>query len=330
VPVSAADIVALPFDNQYALAGVQYARDSLHYTYNRMDLTTAARLRKIVAGVAFEMAFRRWLETYDVSYNLLGATHFTERDRYDLVLGGRRCDLKSFLLRNKQIIRTVSNNPGWLLDAVALVPVDQIKSTHLGPKDIYIFGFITGLEARSLADTRKAHANGAPGYLIHPLSAHKWARPRNWHNIGPLTIKSNARNVIQVEIGGLGLDRQLLREQVQLQPRVRTKLTNEYFSVLYLQSDAIPSGAIGLHSPVLKSTPVIEAHEWKNIWLYGRGVYLCGWMNKEEFRTKSKRLPPGSLTKQYRRTKTVNRALAISELRPIEQLAELIKESGRR
>src|SRR3990172_8426068 len=64
--ISASDLIVLPYDPQYSRAGVQYARDSLHYTYNRMKLNTADRLRKIVAGIAFEMAARRWLEAQGV------------------------------------------------------------------------------------------------------------------------------------------------------------------------------------------------------------------------------------------------------------------------
>lgn len=328
MPVEVSDIVALPYDDQYSLAGVQYARDSLHYTYNRMGLQSDARLRKIVAGVAFEMAFRRWLEAGQVPYDLLGATHFTERDRYDIGLGGRRCDLKGFLIRDKRTIRAVNADPAWLLDASALVPLDQIVSTHLGPKDIYIFGFLSGLEARGIDDSRRALAKGAPAYLLYTLSARKWVRRRDWHSLGCLALKSSGRDPIEVEIGGLGRDRDTVREVVSLEPRVRTTAQQDYYSVLYLRVDEVPGGDIGLHSPALNSTPVVAPHDWKNIWLYGQRVYLCGWMNKQEFRRKSSRLLPGSRTKQYARTQTVNRALPVSALRPMRHLAELTKQSG--
>src|SRR5512136_2566193 len=96
--LSPASILRLPYDDSLTLAGVEYAKKSLHYTYNRMGLNPAARLRKIVAGVAVELALRRWLEAESIPYDLLGATAFTEKDRYDLRLGGRRCDVKSFLI----------------------------------------------------------------------------------------------------------------------------------------------------------------------------------------------------------------------------------------
>ncbi len=71
-------ILRLPYDATLTVAGIEYAKKSLHYTYNRMGLGTAARLRKIVAGVAVELAFRRWLEAAGAPYDVLGATPFTE------------------------------------------------------------------------------------------------------------------------------------------------------------------------------------------------------------------------------------------------------------
>ena len=96
--LSSSSILRLPYDASLTLAGIEYAKKSLHYSYNRMHLSRTARLRKIVMGVAVELAFRRWLDANGVPYDLLGATAFTEKDKYDLRLGGRRCDLKSFLI----------------------------------------------------------------------------------------------------------------------------------------------------------------------------------------------------------------------------------------
>ncbi len=77
--LSPAQVLRLPYDASLTRAGIEYAKKSLHYTYNRMGLNPAARLRKIVAGVAVELAFRRWLEAQGLPYDLLGATAFTEK-----------------------------------------------------------------------------------------------------------------------------------------------------------------------------------------------------------------------------------------------------------
>src|SRR5215204_2396500 len=118
-------ILRLPYDASLTVAGIEYAKKSLHYTYNRMGLSATARLRKIVSGVAVELAFRRWLEAGGVRYSLEGATPFTEPDRYDLRLGGRRCDVKSFLVSDRPRIAALRRDPTELYGASALVPEDQ-------------------------------------------------------------------------------------------------------------------------------------------------------------------------------------------------------------
>src|SRR5260221_13058090 len=139
-----------------------------------MRLAHGARLRKIVAGVAVELAFRRWLQAQAVPFDLLGATHFTEKDKYDLRLGGRRCDVKSFLISDRTQIATLRRDPAWLNAAEALVPEDQLQSDRLEEQDIYLFGFLAGLETRSAADLDKALRAEQPVYLIHTLSQPRW------------------------------------------------------------------------------------------------------------------------------------------------------------
>src|SRR5574341_297933 len=232
--LSASDILVLPYDPQFSRAGVQYARDSLHFTYNRMRLNTADRLRKIVAGIAFEMATRRWFESAQIPYNRLGATAFTDPDRFDLAIGGRRCDLKSSLIYDKHKIAALHSDPGWVLDAEALVPEDQFESERMGEHDIYVFGFVTGLEARQSTDTAKAIAKGLPVYLVHTPPRTHWANLSQWRSLGGLALKSNSAIPVTVELGGQDALHRAVRERIKLMPRTQMAGKQDYFSVLYL------------------------------------------------------------------------------------------------
>jgi hypothetical protein len=102
--IAPADLVRLPFSPDLTLGGVAYACRSLPHTYDRMGGSDFQRLRRIVAGKAVELAFRRHLAAQAVPYDTLGATPFTDPDHYDVALGGRRCDLKSFLIFQKNTI----------------------------------------------------------------------------------------------------------------------------------------------------------------------------------------------------------------------------------
>jgi len=98
--ITASDFLQLPYTPDLTEGGIAYAIRSLPYTYDRMGGSPYDRLRRIVAGVAVELAFRRHLSQQDIPYDVKGATPFTDPDRYDVSLGGHRCDIKSFIISN--------------------------------------------------------------------------------------------------------------------------------------------------------------------------------------------------------------------------------------
>jgi hypothetical protein len=323
--ISAADLLRLPFDDSLAWAGVEYAKKSLHYTYDRMNLQPGARLRKIVAGVAVELAFRRWLDASEVPYDLLGATAFTEKDKYDLRLGGRRCDLKSFLLSKRDDITALRRDPAWLLDAAALVPEDQLLAHSLDDGDIYVFGFLAGLEARQREDVEKAAQAGRRLELVVTPEREAWLGREKWHSLGKLALKTDLAAPLEVEVGGQDADRGALVEHLTLPPRTRVETEHEYHSLLYLRVTRLPEGPVGVRSPVLQDTLLAAPTDWHNIWVYGMDVFITGWMTKGDFRSHARRLPAGSAVKQYHRTQTNNYALHCQHLHPVRALAERVK-----
>ncbi len=322
-----AAILRLPYDDTLTLAGIEYAKKSLHYTYNRMGLNPAARLRKIAAGVAVELAFRRWLEAQTLPYDLLGATAFTEKDRYDLRLGGRRCDVKSFLISDRRRISALRRDPAWLLEAMALVPEDQFQSAALGEHDFYVFGFWAGLETRHRTEVKKAVQAGQPVYLLHTLADDDWLGRRTWQSLGALTFANSMEQSVAVEAGGQDEARAALVERLKVPAGASAATQHEFFSLLYVRVPHLPEGALSVHSPGLNVTHCIGAHAWYNIWVYGLEVFVAGWLPKAEFRALSQKLPAGALVKQYARTQTDNRAVPVAQLRPMAELAELIRNS---
>lgn len=319
-------IVRLPFDDSLTRAGVAYAKLSLHYTFNRMGLNHAARLRKIVAGVAVELAFQRWLDAQGLAYDRLGATAFTDKDRYDLRLGGRLCDLKSYLIADKAKIRAVRRDPNILHQAEALVPEDQFRASRLEPHDFYVFGFLAGLETRSLDDQRAAQANGQPLYLLATLAKEQWLGRAAWRSLGRIFLK--AETTLTVEVGGQDADRAAQHETLTLAPQVWTPTAQPFHAVLYLHTPAPPVTALAVHSEGLGETLILTPFDWVNIWVYGLEVFLAGWLTRREFETHSRLLPAQSAVWQYARTRTLNRAAPVSDLWPLADLADLLRARG--
>ncbi len=318
--LTASDILTLPYDPQFSRAGVQYACESLHFTYNRMGLDIPRRMTKIVAGIAFEMGMRRWLEAEGIPYNRLGATPFTQPDLFDLALGGRRCDLKSYLIYNDKNIAALHADAGWALEAEALVPDDQFASDRMNEHDLYVFGFATAPRPADAAEAR------GPGYFVHTPPAAQWANILQWQSLGPLALKSNADRPLTVEIGGQDSTRAAVRERLPLPPRTRVPAQRDYFTVLYLAVPNPPQAQLGLHSPALGKPHIVEPKHWSNVWLNGQRLYLCGWINKHDFRRDCRLLVAGTPVRQYPRLATDNRALPMNHLRPMRELAELARQ----
>ena len=323
--VTPQDLLTLLYTPDLTEAGIAYACRSLAHTYNRMGGTPFDRLRRIVAGIAVELGFRRYLTSQGISFDTLGMTPFTDPDRYDLSLGGRACDLKSSLIYKKEEIRRMREEPGTLLRAAALVPADQLDSGHLGEKDLYLFAFATALVTRTRSDLERALSAGQPARLVHPFSE-AWARPSVWSSLEKLVLKLESGSPLEVELGGQGRNREFITETIYLIPQTRAYPQREFFSLAYLQSSQIPGGRIGVYSSARRSTCILTPTGWGNIWVYGMEMTLAGYITCGEFRRRSQLLPAGSRVLQYARTLTDNYSLPIADLYPMGDLIARVKD----
>lgn len=325
--LQSSDLIRLPYTPDLTEGGIAYACRSLAYTYDRMGGSPFGRLRRIAAGVAVELAFRRFLGEQAVPFDVLGATPFTEPDRYDVALGGHRCDLKSYLISRRPQIAHIRRDPAAVLDASALVPLDQFAAEGHQPDDLYLFAFLLGLVAASHADMERAAAADQPLYLIHPLPQ-AWARPALWAPLEGLALKSECSAPLSVEIGGQDVGRRFVTCRLNLPPRQRVAVGEAFCSLAYVRALRRPEARLGLHSPQRGEAYLVRPHEWGNIWVYGLEILLVGWLTHEEFRRRASVLQAGAQTFQYARTRTKNLAVPMRELQPLPALLERVKAWG--
>ena len=323
--ISSSDLIHLPYTRDLTEGGIAYATRSLPYTFNRMGGSPYDRLRRIVAGVAVELAFRRYLSEQNIPFDVKGATPFTDPDRYDVSLGGRRCDIKSFLITYREQIAEMKRNPQVVLKAPALVPSDQNAAEGHSDHDIYLFAFLPGLIAASQADLEKVIYKDQPHYLMHAMP-NSWMKPTKWNPLGALVVKSEAEEKITLEIGGQDERREMRVSVVEIPPRTRVEIEHGFFSLSFIHSKSLPSARIGIHSSNRKETHHIGALEWGNIWVYGMDVLLAGYLTREEFNRHAKPIQAGARVFQYDRTRTKNLAVPVSDLKPISELFERVKE----
>ncbi|WKZ46138.1 MAG: hypothetical protein QY306_09995 [Anaerolineales bacterium] len=323
--ISPSDLIRLPYTRDLTEAGIAYALRSLPHTYNRMGGSPYNRLRRIVAGVAVELAFRRYLSAQNIPFDVKGATPFTEPDRYDVSLGGRRCDIKSFLISYRDQISEMRRNPQVMLKAPALVPSDQHAAEGHSHNDIYLFAFLCGLVAASQEDLKKAIGAGQPHYLVH-MMPDVWARPAAWTPLGALVLKSEAEEAITLELGGQDEGREMRLLRVEIPPRRRVEIQNEFFALAYIRTQTPLAERVGIRCANRNELHLAGALEWGNIWVYGMGVLLAGFLTREEFNRKAKPVPEGTRVFQYEKTRTKNLAVPVCELKPLSELFERIKE----
>lgn len=323
--ISPSDLIRLPYTRDLTEAGIAYALRSLPHTYNRMGGSPYNRLRRIVAGVAVELAFRRYLSAQDIPFDVKGAAPFTEPDRYDVSLSGRRCDIKSFLISYRDQISEMRKNPQVVLNAPALVPSDQHAAEGHAHNDIYLFAFLCGLVAASQEDLKKAIDAGQPHYLVHVMPE-AWVRPVAWNPLGRLVLKSEAEEAITLELGGQDEGREMRLLRVEVPPRRRVEIQNEFFALAYIRTQTPLAERIGIRCANRNELHLAGALEWGNIWVYGMGVLLAGFLTREEFNRKAKPVPEGTRVFQYEKTRTKNLAVPVCELKPLSELFERIKE----
>lgn len=321
----AEQFVHLPYTQDLTLGGIQYALRSLPHTYNRMGGSLYSRLRRIVGGVAVELALRHFLAESGTPFDVRGATPFTEPDRYDVALGGHRCDLKTFILSKRQQIAAVNRDPAILLRAPALVPEDQLLSENHSPQDLYLFAFLLGLTTNSQQEIAAAANAGQPFYLVHPLRE-QWSRPPAWDSLGRLTLKSECAAPLTVELGGQDGSRAFVTEEVNLPPKTRVVAQTDFFNLAYLRVKSIPTARLGLHSPKRPEIYLIPPQDWGNIWIYGMDIWLTGYLPREEFHHKASALPAGSPVFQYSHTQTKNFSVPMRDLRPLGDFLQRVKD----
>ena len=322
--ITVSDLLHLPHSRDLTEGGIAYALRSLPYMYQRAGASRYDRLRRVVAGAAVELAFRRYLSEHDIPFEVKGALPFTDPEHYDVTLGGRRCDIQSYLITYRDQISAMRRDPQVVLKAPALVASDKHAAEGYSNNDLYLFAFLSGLVAASQDDMQRVIAGNQPHYLIHVMPD-SWVRPQTWNPLGALVLKSDSEETQIVEIGGQNEGREMRSCNVELPPRTRIQIKAEFFSLTYIHMESIPNARIGIHSPIRGETYIIGPMDWGNIWVYGMDILLAGYLTREEFNRRASHIQAGARVFQYDKTRTKSLAVPVSDLKPLSELFERAK-----
>lgn len=139
----AEEVMALAILPEEVAAGIAYARQSLHYTFDRMryGVNPERRFGNITVGKMCEATLLRFLRQHGVPHvSREGATHHTVPDKFDLRVMNEIVDLKTFRAPAR------ATNAKHLVQCLALIP-DQHEHDQWHARNKYqrfVFGFFHG------------------------------------------------------------------------------------------------------------------------------------------------------------------------------------------
>lgn len=319
--ISSSHFLRLPYTPDLTEGGIAHALRSLGHGFERAGSSPYERLRRTVANTAVEIAFRRYLSQREIPFEVQTAMPFTDSERYDVSLDGRRCDIKSYLISHREQMLEMRRTPEILLKAPALVPSDGHAREGHKRDDLYIFAFLAGLTAASQDDLKKAVASNQPPYLVYTMTE-EWRKPLHWNPLGPLTLKSDSEEELLLEINGQDSGREWMRKVVSLPPKTKIIVDDPFYSVTSLHIRKVADARIGIRCDAIKEACVVSPLEWGNIWIYGMDIFLTGYISHEEFSQLARPLAINSRTYQYEHTRVKNLFMSISELKPLNSLFE--------
>lgn len=105
--ISASDVLHLPYTPDLTEGGIACAHRALPYSFPRARSAPYDRLRRAVASAAVGLAFRRDLAEQNIPFQVQSALPFTERHRYDVLLAGQRCRVRSFFVIQRQQVSQI-------------------------------------------------------------------------------------------------------------------------------------------------------------------------------------------------------------------------------
>ena len=187
-------------------------------------------------GVAVELAFRRYLGEQAVPFDVLGATPFTDPDQLRRLAGRTSLRCEEFPDLPPQPDRTVRRDPGVVLQAPALVPLDQFAAEGHKPDDLYLFAFLLGVGGRCRRRTWKKPLLPASRSISSTRCRRHGPDPSNWIPLEKLALKSECETPITVEIGGQDAERDFVTATAELPPKQRMPVEQTFYSLAYVHA----------------------------------------------------------------------------------------------
>ena len=298
-------IIDVPFSQKPWDKGMEYAKTSWAYTFNRRGTPNIiSRLEKIALGVGIgEPSLASFLEKDKISYDLSGRTKWYQSDIHDFLINGYKTDVKVIFLnenykhvqnnflnkKNNDRINHILNN------CECLVPADQLN------KDIYSFVLAQGKwirdDGENLFSTNKKKIQNSE--TIHLFWDYKFignnrskSRPDfdpNGKKLGKLKIvKNNPNDHIKFKLYGTSKHETFYSEIIEMKKGEKVKFTEGEFDNIFTCSQLLgpPSKPIQFSSKKVNFAESVNF--WTNIKFHCSKISILGFTSLKELQVKSR------------------------------------------
>jgi hypothetical protein len=275
------DFILLPFPPDLTPAGIAVASRRLAYSRLTNESMPINQLRLDVAHACVELAFRRYLQERQVQFQNEETYPFSDPERITLALGGRRTDIETSLIAEREAVKRVMNDPGTLLSLPIQMPARLQPEDLRSGNDLTIFAFLAAGIHGKREELVRAAQNGEP-FLCSHIMPEVWHHPNAKTSPGLLSLRYYGESPVAIELYGLDLQREPCVERLTLDPQTRVDSRAAYLSVSCMHASAIPTARVEIHSPVHRGAYTIMPLQWSNVWVYGQEIILAGYLPSEE------------------------------------------------
>ncbi len=277
------DVVRLSYQGVWTAAGVAAALQMgsrwLPYLRGRWD----ARLRRLIAAQVGALATVQFLAEHHIQPRVLGS-ELALPTLVRLQWGARKGWLVPQWVASRRAIEALQQ--GVWENPQALVPWRAREALAFRRDELFLFVAVLAWEAP------RPHA--AEG--LHPVRPVFWM-PRRWQHpshegLGPLVVK--AERALSLRMYGLDSAGREKQQAIALQQEQALHLSSQWRALHALEAFAWPQGRLGIkrrmHTPL-----IIAPRQWANLWLYGRAVWLLGFLTWRDFWKQARYLRQGQV-----------------------------------
>jgi hypothetical protein len=319
--ISARDLVYLPYSSDLTAAGIIHAGRRLPRLHAPARRNVYDTIRRDIAATAFQLAFQRYLDRAGVQYRPAKEWGFARPESRAIEIGGRRCELKPFLISRPDQLRALASARALALRADAVIPLERFVAEQLRDEDVYLFALVTAHIEDKGAGPRQGEGEPNSTYWMHAMPR-SWMIPALWGPLERLSAKSEGGAPVSLCLSGESASKEVEEEWMNLQAGRSVNVSTSLYSVFQAHLARPSPGRIGLRSRVHPRAHVIKPSDWHNVWIRGEVVCLLGWITRARFQAMARQIPEGSRLFQFSRTKTKNLGVTTSALQPVADLLD--------